>query len=70
MYCVSSALDSSSPQNCKEEILGFGNSGLEQPYKKVEVGKEMFKKIVENASTSDQENLVQSLMQFLKCKEK
>lgn len=53
-----------------EEILGFGNSSLDKPYKKVIVGKKKFKEIVTKASTLDQEQLIDKLIIFLKQEEK
>lgn len=67
---LSSPLNSKGPQRCDERILGFGNSPVDQPYKKVSVGKEKFESIVKNASISEQDILIQDLLQFLKWKER
>jgi uncharacterized protein with NRDE domain len=53
-----------------DNILGFGNSGIEKPYKKVLAGKEKFEKIIQDASTLEQEHLIEDLIQFLKQEEK
>lgn len=66
MHYLSSQLDYPGPLTVREKILGFGNSGFEKPYKKVLVGKERFEKIVKNASTSEQDNLIEELLKFLK----
>lgn len=67
---LSSRLESKGPQPCKGKILGFANSPVDQPYKKVEVGKEKFEKIVENASVTQQDHLVEDLLDFLKWRER
>ncbi|XP_033215965.1 transport and Golgi organization protein 2 isoform X2 [Belonocnema kinseyi] len=67
---LSSRLESKGPQSCNGNIFGFGNSPVDQPYKKVEVGKEKFKKIVENTSVTQQSHLVENLLDFLKWRER
>lgn len=66
VHYLTSALKSEGPVLCKEEVLGFGNSGLEVPYKKVEGGKEMFRNVVENAKVERQDQLIEDLITFLK----
>lgn len=51
---------------CNSDIIGVGNGGLEHPYKKVKVGKEEFKRIVQNANVSKQNTLIEELINFLK----
>lgn len=53
-----------------QKILGFGNSGIEKPYKKVLAGKGIFEKIVNKASTFQQEQLIEDLLKLLKREEK
>lgn len=55
---------------CNSDIIGVGNSGIERPYKKVEVGKEEFKHIVENANVSKQSTLIEELINFLKSRKR
>lgn len=50
--------------------LGFGNSEIECPYKKVEVGKEQFLNIVRDIKITQQDNLIENIMQLLKSKER
>ncbi|KOC69757.1 Uncharacterized protein C22orf25 [Habropoda laboriosa] len=63
---LSSSKTSTGPCSTQDSILGFGNSGLDVPYKKVEVGKEIFKNIVNNVKVSEQTNLIDKLLTFLK----
>lgn len=63
-------MDYPGPLKIKEKISGFGNSGFEKPYKKVLMGKERFEKIVNEASTSKQESLIEDLLQLLKQEER
>lgn len=58
------------PSSEQNSILGFSNSGLNVPYKKVEIGKERFKNIVSDAKVSTQTELIEDLLTFLKSKEK
>lgn len=55
---------------CQNDILGFGNSPIECPYKKVEEGKKSFSSIVHNIKTSQQDELIENLLQFLKSRER
>lgn len=55
---------------CQDDILGFGNSPIECPYKKVEEGKKSFSSIVHNIKTSQQDELIENLLQFLKSRER
>ncbi|XP_046824333.1 transport and Golgi organization protein 2 isoform X1 [Vespa crabro] len=70
VYYLSSSLNSSGPKICQDNILGFGNSTIECPYKKVEAGKESFSNIVHNIKTSDQDELIENLLQLLKSRER
>lgn len=70
VHCLSSSINSKGPSLVQDSILGFGNSGLDVPYKKVEVGKERFKNIIKNATVSKQTDLIEKLLTFLKSKEK
>ncbi|XP_003701818.1 transport and golgi organization 2 [Megachile rotundata] len=70
VHCLSSSINSIGPSLAEDSILGFSNSGLGVPYKKVEVGKEKFKSIVNNANVSKQTHLIEGLLKFLKSKEK
>lgn len=47
-HYLSNGANSTGPKMCNSDIIGVGNGGLEHPYKKVEVGKEEFKRIVQN----------------------
>lgn len=67
---MSSSENSLGPKVCQEEILGFGNSEMECPYKKVQIGKQKFSKIVETAKVSQEEKLIDELIKLLKSKEK
>ncbi|XP_043473640.1 transport and Golgi organization protein 2 isoform X1 [Leptopilina heterotoma] len=67
---LSSPSDMKAPQTSEEKILGFGNSPFDQPYKKVQVGKETFEILVKNASVKDQQQLIQNLLEFLKCSDR
>lgn len=55
---------------CQDDVLGFGNSTIECPYKKVEAGKERFSSIVHNIKTSEQDELIENLLQLLKSRER
>lgn len=70
VHYLTSALKSEGPVLCSDNVLGFGNSGLEVPYKKVEGGKEMFRNIIENAKVERQEELIEELIKFLKSKKR
>ncbi|XP_043673050.1 transport and Golgi organization protein 2 [Vespula pensylvanica] len=70
VYYLSSSLNSSGPKMCQNDILGFGNSPIECPYKKVEEGKKSFSSIVHNIKTSQQDELIENLLQFLKSRER
>ncbi|XP_071861672.1 transport and golgi organization 2 [Bombus fervidus] len=67
---LSSSHNSTGPNSSQDNILGFGNSGLDIPYKKVEVGKEIFKNIVKDIKVSRQMTLIEELLKFLKSKER
>ncbi|XP_058794748.1 transport and Golgi organization protein 2 [Phymastichus coffea] len=67
---VSSEKGHRGPQILQDKILGFGNSGIETPYKKVLAGKEKFEKLVTNATNSQQNQLIEMLLQFLKQEER
>ncbi|KAI4497044.1 hypothetical protein M0802_007790 [Mischocyttarus mexicanus] len=70
VYYLSSSLNSSEPKICQDNVLGFGNSSMECPYKKVEVGKDKFASIVSNVKTSQQDDIIENLLELLKLKEK
>ncbi|CAD1475494.1 unnamed protein product, partial [Heterotrigona itama] len=67
---LSSSHNSTGPNSSQDNILGFGNSGLDIPYRKVEVGKKMFENIVKNVKVSKQTRLIEELLKFLKSKER
>ncbi|CAK9805326.1 Transport and Golgi organization protein 2 homolog [Anthophora plagiata] len=67
---LSSSKTSTGPCSSQDSILGFGNSGLDISYKKVNAGKEIFKSIINNVKVSEQTNLVDKLLTFLKSKER
>lgn len=68
IHYLSSNVKSSGPQICHDKIVGVGNSGIESPYKKVEIGKEEFRHILQNVDTSKQDSLIEELINFLKSK--
>ncbi|XP_076230899.1 transport and golgi organization 2 [Calliopsis andreniformis] len=70
VYYLSSAVNSTGPCSSQDTVLGFSNSGLGVPFKKVEVGKEIFRNIVNNAKVPNQSDLIEELIQFLKLKDK
>lgn len=60
---------SNSPKNLSNltpGIFGLGNSPLKSPFKKVEAGVEIFKKII-SENYDEQEELIESLKTFLRC---
>lgn len=67
---LSSSETSPGPQICQGNIIGVGNSGIECPYKKVEMGKVEFRNIVQNVDTSKKDDLVESLINFLKSRKR
>lgn len=67
---LSSSQTSTGPDSAQEIILGFGNSGLDVPFKKVEAGKIVFKTIIKDAKVSKQTDLIEKLLTFLKSKER
>lgn len=50
--------------------MSIGNGGLNHPYKKVEVGKEEFKHIIQNIDVTKQDTLIEELINFLKSKKR
>lgn len=48
-------------------FIGLGNSPMEVPFKKVEVGTEQFRKVLETHCDSSQEELIAALTGLLKC---
>ncbi|XP_011498385.1 PREDICTED: transport and Golgi organization protein 2 [Ceratosolen solmsi marchali] len=70
VYYLNSLLNFPGPMRISDKTLAFGNSGIEKPYKKVSIGKENFEKIVNDASTLQQEQLIENLIQFLKLEER
>ncbi|XP_076664224.1 transport and golgi organization 2 isoform X2 [Andrena cerasifolii] len=67
---LSSSTNSEGPSSTQNTILGFSNSGLDVPYKKVEAGKEIFTSIVSNAQVSKQTDLIEKIIKFLKLKKR
>ncbi|XP_046738567.1 transport and Golgi organization protein 2 isoform X3 [Diprion similis] len=65
-----SAENSEGPEKCLDNILGFGNSPMSRPLKKVTSGKERFKNIVQDAKILDQDKIIENIMLFLKWNEK
>ncbi|XP_036145767.1 transport and Golgi organization protein 2 homolog isoform X2 [Monomorium pharaonis] len=70
VHYLSSCTKNAGHKICNSDIIGIGNSGLSHPYKKVEVGKEYFKRIVQDVDTSKQDDLIDKLIQFLKSKKR
>lgn len=70
VHYISSIANFPGAKTVNEKILGFGNSGMENPYQKVLAGKEKFEKIVDTATTSQKEVLIEDLMQLLKQEER
>ncbi|XP_014479592.1 PREDICTED: transport and Golgi organization protein 2 homolog [Dinoponera quadriceps] len=70
VHYLNSCIGSTGPIMCNSDIIGIGNSGLDRPYKKVEAGKEEFKRIVKNADITNQNNLIEELVNFLKSKKR
>lgn len=70
VHYSSSCAKSGGSKICNNDIIGIGNSGIDHPYKKVEVGKEEFKHIIQNKDVSKQDNLIEELINFLKSKKK
>ena len=58
------------PITIDKEFLGFGNSGTEEPYQKVLVGEQRFEKLLHDAKVSQQEELIEDLIDFLKQEER
>ncbi|XP_051168869.1 transport and Golgi organization protein 2 [Leptopilina boulardi] len=58
------------PQTSDEKIFGFGNSQFDKPYKKVQYGKKKFEELVKNASINNQNELIEKLLEFLKCSQR
>lgn len=58
------------PKKIYDDVIGIGNSGLDNPYKKVEIGKEEFKYIVQDVDISKQDDLIEKLIHFLKSEKK
>ncbi|XP_071574385.1 transport and Golgi organization protein 2 isoform X1 [Temnothorax nylanderi] len=66
-----SSIKSTGPKKiCNSDIIGIGNGGLDHSYKKVEVGKEEFKHVVQDADISKQDDLIEKLIHFLKSRKK
>ncbi|XP_015513745.1 transport and Golgi organization protein 2 isoform X1 [Neodiprion lecontei] len=65
-----SAENSEGPEKCLDTILGFGNSPTGRPLKKVTLGKERFKNIVQDATILDQDKIIENLIEFLRWNEK
>ncbi|XP_025995775.1 transport and Golgi organization protein 2 isoform X2 [Solenopsis invicta] len=70
VHYLSSCTKSIGPKICNSDVIGIGNSGLNHPYKKVEVGKEEFKRIIQGVDTAKQDDLIDKLIYFLKSKKR
>ncbi|XP_014204854.1 transport and Golgi organization protein 2 [Copidosoma floridanum] len=70
VYYLSSEFNCSGQKTLHDDVLGFGNSSIERPYQKVLIGKDRFKKIIDNASTIRQEQLIEDLIRLLKQEER
>ncbi|XP_011698107.1 PREDICTED: transport and Golgi organization 2 homolog isoform X2 [Wasmannia auropunctata] len=70
VHYLSSCTKSTGPKICNSNVIGIGNSGLDYSYKKVEVGKEEFKHIVQDVDISKQDDLIEKLIYFLKSKKR
>ncbi|XP_011644020.1 transport and Golgi organization 2 homolog [Pogonomyrmex barbatus] len=70
VHYLSNCTKSTGPIICNNDIIGIGNSGLNHPYKKVEIGKEEFKNIIQDIDISKQDDLIEKLICFLKSKKK
>ncbi|XP_011881146.1 PREDICTED: transport and Golgi organization protein 2 homolog, partial [Vollenhovia emeryi] len=66
VHYLSSTKSTGPKKICNSDIIGIGNGGLNYPYKKVEIGKEEFKHIVQDVDISKQDNLIDKLIHFLK----
>ncbi|XP_014224790.1 transport and Golgi organization protein 2 [Trichogramma pretiosum] len=66
IFYLSSEENYPGPKKIDKSILGCGNSGLETPYQKVLFGEKQFKNIVKDAKTSDQQRLMEDLIELLK----
>ncbi|XP_032679747.1 transport and Golgi organization protein 2 homolog isoform X1 [Odontomachus brunneus] len=70
VHYLNNCVESIGPIICNSDIIGIGNGGIDHSYKKVEAGKEEFKLIIKNAHTSNENNLIEELINFLKSKER
>jgi len=70
VHYLSSCTKSTGPKICNSDVIGIGNSGLDHPYQKVEVGKEEFKHIVQDLDIAKQDDLIEKLINFLKSKKR
>ncbi|XP_067215512.1 transport and Golgi organization 2 homolog isoform X2 [Linepithema humile] len=70
VHYLSSCAKSGGPKVCNSDIIGIGNSGIDHPFKKVEVGKKEFKHIIQNVDVSKQDDLIEELINFLKSEKK
>ncbi|XP_017763714.1 PREDICTED: transport and Golgi organization protein 2 homolog [Eufriesea mexicana] len=70
VYYLSSSQNSTGHILGQDNVLGFSNSGLDIPYRKVDIGKEIFKNIIKNVKVANQTNLIEELLTFLKSKER
>ncbi|XP_011305147.1 transport and Golgi organization 2 homolog [Fopius arisanus] len=67
---ISSSRSCQGPQlSVTDTILGFGNTSVETPYKKVINGKEQFRQIVTDPKIVNENVLIEKLIQFLKSNE-
>ncbi|XP_012269731.2 transport and Golgi organization protein 2 [Athalia rosae] len=65
-----SAQDSSGLQKCSDDILGLGNSAIDQPFTKVRNGKKKFRNIIRGMTTGEQDKMIENLLEFLTWDEK
>ncbi|XP_024939940.1 transport and Golgi organization 2 homolog isoform X2 [Cephus cinctus] len=70
VYYLNSSENSPGHVVCQDNVIGFGNSLLDTPLKKVEAGKKWFQKIVENVTVSNEESLIEDLIKLLGNREK
>lgn len=52
------------------DVVGISNSPIDSPLKKVEAGKEKFRKIIQDYGNKNKDVLIDELMNLLQCKER
>ncbi|XP_043486468.1 transport and Golgi organization 2 homolog [Polistes fuscatus] len=70
VYYLNSSSSSLGPKMCQDDVIGIGNSLMECPYKKVQVGKEKFASIVSNVKISQKNDIIKNLLELLKLQER